>query len=390
MDHSTIVREDIVLSSDDQDLTIPGEGKVFTTVVPLDRAPPQMCDISLLKEQARKPSLNCHMALPVEIIARILDFLPQHRVYPFLSLSKSVNHVAKERLFRQVYVCRGDPFLDDAVDELLHWLFLTRRQFIHLMRLKVKLPARKVFIDTVLQPPVLHDSLLEAIKRHLAPAEVVVVVEGNIRGNEPYFDIPSVVPKPPWKYPYVSRLTLKCISTHPVKVKVKVDSLLMINGVTDIAEGIDLLSVKQLSIVKCYDHKPGNIYKIASRLVNLRELLIDDDEFFAAEDNNNPFPPTVKRLVYHWPSDQYTHPFAEHFLELLEYLETSEADHHPFWPRMFRRVEHDNDGYNDELYKFRKLKLFVKYGAVYAIDRVLGEYYLHQQINGTSDDDDND
>lgn len=350
-----------------------------------------MCDISLLMVQARKPSLSHHMALPVEIIARILDFLPQHRVYPFLSLSKSVNHVAKERLFRQVYVCHADPFLDDAVDELLYWLFLSRRQFIHLMRLQAKLPARKVFIDTVLQPPVLHEPLLEAIKRHLAPAEVVVVVEGNIRGNYPYFNITSVVPKPPWKDPYVSRLTLKGIVTFPIANKVRVDSLLMIDGVVNIAGGVDLLSVKQLSIVKCYDHKPGNIYKIASRLVNLRELLIDDDKFFAAEDNNNPFPPTVKRLVYHWPSDQYTHPFAEHFLELLEYLETSEAERHPFWPRMFRSVEGVADGHKDELYKFRKLKLFVKYGAVYAIDRVLGEYYSHQQINKTaSHDGDND
>lgn len=61
----------------------------------------------------------------------------------------------------------------------------------------------------------------------------------------------------------------------------------MIDGVTHIAGGSDLLSVKQLSIVKCYDQQPGNIYKVASQLVSLREVLI---EFFAAEDKKNPFP----------------------------------------------------------------------------------------------------
>lgn len=59
----------------------------------------------------------------------MLDFLLQHHVYPFLSLSKGVIYIARYRLFRQVYVLEYHDSILHVIKDLLCWLVITRRQF---------------------------------------------------------------------------------------------------------------------------------------------------------------------------------------------------------------------------------------------------------------------
>lgn len=337
----------------------------------MNRAPPTVCDICLLKlhaQRLREPRSVRPMDFPLEILVMILDCLPQHRVYPFLSLSKGVNHIANQRLFRQVYVLtRGaKPLLHDAVDELLQWLYLTESQFLHLMRYQDKWHGRLVIFEW----PQWSEPVFNAIKKHLLLAEVVIPKPMNARNSHKFII----------SLPIVSRLasiTLEGpIVLEPVSIKLKVDSLRILGDVKGIKDYIDLSSVRQISLIDAYAEEDGNIYQLAQQLVRLENLLIAENY---RQERLQCFPTTVKKLVY--LCDLQSNIEAFPFQMLLEYLELDKFCQRYYWPRRLLNGIKDPSDWPIVPALFPRLKVFVVRGEVYKINRLLGEYFSTEKIN---------
>lgn len=314
------------------------------------------------------------LTLPVEIIARVLDFLPQHRVYPFLSLSKAIDRIAKRRLFRKVFVLEGDskPLLHDAIDELLHWLYLTEAQFLYLMEIELEWPGRYVHIETYF----LNDTLTEAIKKHLLPAEVVF--------HRDFAYATTHVTKASQlsaSSPHVTRLLLEGpLTLEPMATKLVVDQLWISNNVKGVHGCIDLSSVKQLTLDHALCDDDDNIYKLAAHLTNLEDLELSEENFRKSDFDR--FPKIVKRVflseVYY---ERYKYKeVTEPFQLLLEYIELSQKCE-PGYPQRHLSVAKSNTDLLIDYRKYPKLKLFVHRDAVFKVCRVLGEYYKCEQIN---------
>lgn len=334
---------------------------------PIESTICDMCRLSLHQQRYATHSRTA-FDLPLEILAIVLDLLPQHRVYPFLSLSKDVDRCAKKRLLRQVYVLkRGDkPLLHDAVEDLWYWLFLTDTQFLHLMRHEVKWPGQTVIMEMCW----FGSQLTKLIEEHVKPAEVIHTGDVYYMDSTPPRNKVSLILKS-WTTPHLARLTIDDYATiEPIPVKLKVDSLQLFGDVRGLDGCIDLSSVKQLSIVNAESDKDGNIYKLAPHFTNLRDLQITEQGITSFDLGT--FPKTIKRLVISW---SYALDYdARPFEQLLEYFEICEGARSQSWPRRLLTVSHDPFLFGPTLYMFPKLKLVVHYDVVYRINRILGEY----------------
>lgn len=332
------------------------------------------------KRSPRTPPL----VWPLEIIGLILDYLPQHHVYPFLSLSKGVNYIATRRLFRRVYVSQSKPIFHDANDDLLQWLFLTQKQFLQLLRIGYKWSGKIV----ILQSPPWPKSFLEKIRQHLNPVEVFVVQEIQ------YFYVDELnyflqhTPLPDTQYPpfdacssHLARLTLIGTRTYKsMSVKLKVDSLSVLSQVKGLDACIDLNSVKQLSLIEAYDKTVDNVYRYAHEFTSLEDLHIyqmRNNEYVPV----SRFPGTIKRLVMNNP--KWIKECADVYGQLLEYLEMNEHPQTLEWPRVLKRSLGNRLFRIDDIdrVKFPRLKLFVNGDYVGLIDRVLGEWLYTNEIN---------
>lgn len=342
----------------------------------------EVCLLNLQKRKTKKTAAKPPIEWPLELIAIILDYLPQHQVYPFLSLSKGVDFIAKQRLFRQVYVFQYfKPFLHDAVDELLHWLFLTSSQLLHLMRHKAKWPGKVVMFDGIPW----EEKVFNAIKRHLEPAEIIIPKALDSFDN--YIDIKATqLPTSFDVAPHLARVTLVgsffIVTLASLVAKVKVDNLLIFGAVKGIGGCIELSSVKQLSVVNAFvSNDDGNIFNMASQLNNLQDLYIAMCNLDRVRLDQ--FPKTIKRLAIRKSSCQnYCDRLVAHFGQLLEYLEFACKSHDHNWPRRLVTTNSKYNGYRlSGICDFPKLKLFVDGDRVYEIDRVLDVLYDTKQIN---------
>lgn len=333
----------------------------------------QMCAncMSQLEPRSQRRR-DTSLTLPVEIIARVLDFLPQHRVYPFLSLSKAIDRIAKRRLFRKVFVLEENskPLLHDAIDELLHWLYLTEAQFLYLMEIEFEWPGKYVHIETCLWK----DSLKGAIKKHLLPAEVV-----SYRCSIAYVTKASQLST---LSPHITRLLLEGpLTLEPMATKLVVDHLWIRKNVKGVHGCIDLSSVKQLTLGHALCDDDDNIYKLAAHLTNLEDLELREKNFEKSYFDR--FPKIVKRVFLPYCyDDRYEYEkVTEPFQLLLEYIELSQKCEPLCYPQRHLSVAKSNTGLLIDYQKYPKLKLFVRRDAVFKVCRVLGEYYKCEQIN---------
>ncbi|CAN3373832.1 hypothetical protein DIURU_004347 [Diutina rugosa] len=393
----------------------PPESKLESLPPPLERAAFQLgltdgesidrieqllyewCLLNLQKRGLKQISAKPPVELPLEIIAIVLDYLPQHRVYPFLSLSKGIDYIAKRRLFRKVYVFieYPGPFLHDANDDLLHWSYLTKFQFFKLMRLGFKWPGEIVFI----QENSWKTLVFEAIKKHLQPAEVTIV-----KKYKENVVIPSTIQVLEQSlrtsfttHPHLAKLSLVGRRfMEPTPVKLKVDALSIFGIVGGIRGCIDLSSVKQLSLVDAYNTDEGNIYSIANQMESLKDLYVAQSNL--SSDIFNKFLPYIRRLALYDPalvqirtnfygltenfglSEKWlrsTFDCAKHFRMSLQYFELANGPQTQNWPRPLRKSANVNYTHLDKYFEngeFPRLKVCVVESGVYIIDRILGEY----------------
>lgn len=366
----------------------------------------EWCLLNLQKRGLKQILAKPPIELPLEIIAIVLDYLPQHRVYPFLSLSKGIDYIAKQRLFRKVYVVNNysRPFLHDANDDLLHWLYLTNDQFFRLMRLGFKWPGETVFI----QEHSWKTLVFEAIKKHLHPAEVTIV-----KKYKEDVVIPSTTQILEQSlltsfntHPHLARLSLvRRRFIEPTPVKLKVDALSVFGIVGGISGCIDLSSVKQLSLVDAYSTDGGNIYSIANQMELLKDLYVAQSNL--SSDMFSKFVPYVRRLALYDPAMvqirttylgvtenielteemlKCVFDCAKHFRMLLQYFEFGNGPQTQNWPRPLTKRANINYACLDKYFEngeFPKLKICVVESGVYIIDRILGEYNLAKLSNCT-------
>lgn len=307
--------------------------------------------------------------LPLEILAIVLDYLPQHHVYRFLSLSKGVNYFARRRLLRQVYVlARGRPVLHNHNKDLVQWLFVSCTQFKMLIEQKFEWPGKLVQFERLTMR-------LIDIQERCAPAEIVNCNEYRV-----------FIPRLPVLHTTVPWLAqLKLIGPHtyePIPVKLRVDKLLVWGDARGIDDCIDLSSVKQLSLVDAYDNFEGNIYNLATQLSGLEDLFIRQSNLKSRMLQN--FPKTIKRLVV---NDVQGDPIYRvmRFWGLLEYLEIGTGACLDNWPRPIRLPNSLFTDTYEQWYpsgSFPRLKLLVRGGKVYAKKYPSGEYQKFRLIAG--------
>lgn len=320
--------------------------------------------------------------LPIEIIGHVLEFLPQHRVYPFLSLSKGINYIARQRLLKRVYVMLPGtkPLLDDVNEELWRWLFLTQAQFHKLLRLDYWWSGEKVMIDS----PTWEFKFKGKLMVHLLP-----ILLGTVRKVLDYtaseFNNFLRACRPiPRFFPLLnlsshqSLLTLVGTITYvPLPVKLKVTSLTIFHEVNDVAEVVDLASVKQLSVVKAFNNDKDNILNVADQLTSLRDLHLYQENM---DFDLSKFPKSIRRFVcnhIHWVTM-----IEELFAPLLEYLEVTPEAYEENWPRVLKQrpSKFESPPQLDKS-KFPKLKVLVCGDSVHTIDRILGEWVYTEYFN---------
>lgn len=333
-----------------------------------------MYQLSLHEHQSEQSPTTPVFDLPLELVAKVLDFLPQHQVYPFLSLSKGVNFIATQRLLRRVVVLKEGvkPFLHDVVDELYHWLFLTNTQYRHLLRHNDKWPGQVIIYDQL---------SVTAIGVLLNPAENFYPDMFKSRIE----NFCSVIIKPPTVFvdPGVNRefhlawLTLIEVGPFdPLATKFRVDNLLIFGNVRGIEGCINLSLVKQLSLVGAFCKEHDDIYQIVPKFTGLKDL-------FIAETNGltirlHTFPQTVRRLVLNWP---YAHEDnAIHFRSLLEYLELGRSYEDQNWPRRLTTQHSFVLAPSLVAETFPRLKTFVRDSVVYIINRTPNEGFTEKKV----------
>ena len=328
---------------------------------------------SLPEAKRRKPTINTTLNLPLEIMADIFNLLPQHRVYPFLSLSRSINNLVYHRLLRKVFVLKKgySPLLVDDIEELFEWLYFSEAQFLHIQSTGRPWPALVTIIDV-------H-------KRHFRANDTMAQFAGPDRTYFTYHEIKAttllkfVVESVPTTLPYLSRLTVtEGIEVEPLAKKIRVDNLLIEGEVVDIDQWVDLSSVKQLSLVCAYRPEPDNIYYAARQLTNLQDLFVADNGTHIPKFKK--FPRTIKRLVLSW--SRVTDFAAVRFAEHLEYLEIGLGAGHENWPRRFVAEAHVpvKCRYMYER-TFPKLKFYVNHGLMFRVDRAADGTVTHTPLN---------
>lgn len=315
--------------------------------------------------------------LPLEILARVLDFLPQHHVYPFLSLSRGVNYIARYRLFRQVYVLEyHDPILHDVIEDLLCWLVITRRQFHILLRSEFTWPGKLLIIETSWR----HQEPVSAIRTRFAPADVRFTKRILDDDSIPYEDQIVVLPPPSKTTTDVrlSRLTLVGLSLcDSLAVTVKVDCLLVVGKVYNIERCIDIPSIKQLTLISAFTNL-DDIYGVASQLSSLKDLFVAESPL--TPDMLSDFPTNIRRLVLSNTTRTAPVDCCSRFRRLLEYLELGERVYFENWPRVIRRRSSASSAgllplsawFHKE--DFPRLLMCVYDHEAYTFKRVLGEW----------------
>lgn len=275
------------------------------------------------------------MDWPWEIITQVLDLLPQHHIYPLLSLSKNADYYAKRRLFRQVYVIRLTlPLLHDDIEELTRWLFLAYPQLDHLLESGYKWPGKLVLIQSEFPE---NKPAMDAVTMRLKPARVIPVKYINTLNRGQPFRALIPIPQLPNSVTDVVRLSrLTLVGPHcyePVPIKLEVDNLSVVGFVRGIEECIELSSVKQLSLVHAYGKTEGNIYAVAAGLTALKDLFICQP--CLKPSMMKKFPKTVRQLVL---KEIKIEPFAcvSRFRKLLEYFEYGNYPLTENWPRPLR------------------------------------------------------
>ena len=318
---------------------------------------------------------------PLEILAIVLDFLPQHRVYPFLSLSKGVNYIAEQRLLRQVYVLDRDrkPLLNDEVDELIHWLFLTRSQFLDLMETKSERPGKLVYLEYFTgEEPIGDDH--ETIKERIQPAEFVILESKEHSVFMPN-EVKRMYTSTPLNSPYLARVTIAGRrELSPALTKIKVDSLQLVDDVQGIDGCIDLSSVKQLSLVHIQSYDMPQ--QVASQFTKLEDLFVASIKTIPLDVQY--FPQTVKRLVIQGLDARFQNSLIKvgyRFKLLLEYLELCDGATSQNWPRPITLNRHGNTPIPHDAFNFDKLKLYVCFGEVYHIEQHLDKQPAFERIN---------
>lgn len=318
---------------------------------------------------------------PLEIVAIVLDFLPQHRVYPFLSLSKGVNYIAKQRLLRQVYVLDRDrkPLLHDAVDELIHWLFLTRSQFLDLMETKSEWPGKLVFLEYFTEEEPIDDDH-KAIKERIQPADFVVVESKEHSVFMPN-EVKRMYMSTPLDSPHLAQATIAGRrELSPTLTKIRVDSLQLVDDVQGVDGCIDLSSVKQLSLVHIQSYDMPQ--QVASQFDRLEDLFVASIKTIPLDVQY--FPQTVKRLVIQGLDARFQNSLIKvgyRFKLLLEYLELCDGTASQNWPRPITLNCHSNTPIPYDAFNFDKLKLYVCFGEVYHIEQHLGKQPAFECIN---------
>ncbi|CAN3371974.1 hypothetical protein DIURU_002515 [Diutina rugosa] len=231
---------------------------------------PILCDncFSKLHRLAhRRAEVSPSVRLPLEIVATVLEFLPQHRVHPFLSLSKGVDYIAKQRLFHQVYVLGPDeePLLHDSIDDLKHWSYLSQSQFLHLMRIKFKWPGE----ITIIESPRWNDQLLHAIINHLKPAKVSFRITSPTSSapQEFFVNYRSVM-----STPHLYQVVLVEIELESTPTKVRVDSLVIVGNVKGIRGCFDISVVKHFSVRNAQHVGVDNVFHYAPEFSTLRDF----------------------------------------------------------------------------------------------------------------------
>ena len=313
--------------------------------------------------------------LPLEILARVLDFLPQHHVYPFLSLSKGVDHIAKLRLFRQVYVIDfGKPFLHDYIEDLICWLVFSGSQFNTLLQSDFKWPGKLLLIGMLSVKTPCKD-----VRKRFKPAKVVFFRRIQDFGEAPY-DIQLSNPKL-FTTQSLSRLTLVGGASYEFPpYKLRVDNLLVFGNFRKIAECIDLSSVKQLSLVNAVNNSDTNICRLAAQLTSLQDLFISQPSLHQSIMKH--FPKTIKRLVL----NDVTHaPLScvEPFQLLLTYLEIGNGAHYENWPRPLQKcfsMKKPQKVYFEKGH-LPKLKMYVYFHQVFVKRPSSGNRQYYTMIN---------
>lgn len=306
-----------------------------STAQPKTRTPSEsQQQLEIIEPEINEPPPEI-IELPLEILARVLDFLPQHHVYPFLSLSKGVNHIARYRLFRQVYVLEyHNPILHDVIEDLLCWLVLTRRQFHILLSSEFPWPGKLLIIETSWR----HHEPVSAIRARFAPADVRFTKRILGADSIPYED--QIVVLPPTSTTAadvrLSRLTLVGPSLcDPLAVTVKVDCLLVVGEVFAIERCIDIPSIKQLTLISAFSNLGDDIYGLASQLSSLKDLFVAESPL--TPDMLSEFPTNIRRLVLSNTTRTAPVDCCSRFRLLLEYLELGERVYFENWPRVIRR-----------------------------------------------------
>lgn len=342
---------------------------------------PIICDICRLSLQQRRHITQSRTAfdLPLEILAVVLSFLPQHRVYPFLSLSKGVDDIAKQRLFRKVYVVHpGEkPLLHDAVEDLWHWLYLTEEQFFHSIRDVKRLGHLVIFLYSLREKPP-----QEVIEEYVKPTRFLDSRDMRLdRFRPPFLDQAKFAPTVTLgRITHFARLTIAKPTTFSARqVKIKVDTLLVFGNVPGIHRCIDLSSVKQLSLIDAYSDNHDNIFKKAHHFTRLKDLLVCANG--AATFDLKEFPQTIKRLVLGYLDARAED--AMWCMHLLEYLEIGCVASQENWPRRLLAVKYNYryDPIHPKLTSFPKLKLFVDDGVVYKLNYILSTYHRFEMVN---------
>lgn len=350
------------------------------------------------------PSAPCTLLLPLEIIGLILDNLTQRDVYPFLSLSRGINYVARARLLRQVcVVAEGQvPNLHESNEDLKLWLMLTTHQFFMIVELIKSWPG----VTVVLHQPQFSQALVNKIKDKVAPAEVIVVDSISIRPNgmlerlqtvkasnedalrQLNSDVDtSIMLTPEVATEHLSRLTLVGPSIEIPKLhsKLDVDCLEIFGEVNGIDQFLNLGAIRQLTVASACVKYNLTIYQLAPQFKSLRDLCLAGS-FFGSQ-FIPAFPDTLRRLVVHWitgfPTPWTISSGASHYKAELAYLEICLGTSFPTntWPRPSLSVEPDPKVDTKEileelkLVNFAQLATVVIQGRRFLPRRVLGEWY---------------
>lgn len=349
-------------------------------------------------------STHKSLLLPLEIIGIILEYLTQQDVYPFLSLSKSVNYVARARLLRQVYVLpEGQvPNLHESNKDLKLWLMITTNQFIMIVETFLKWPGKVVVLDQ----PLFSKSLIAKIKEKVAPAQLLVVNKISMRPNSMFDHLQTIKAineevlkqlsskantsftfSPTVAKEHLSRLTLVGPSFEFSKLhtKLDVDCLEIFGEVNGIDEFINLGSIRQLTVASACVKYNLTVYQLASQFTQLKDLCIAGS-FFGSQ-FIPAFPKTLQRLVVHWitgfPTPWTISSGTSHYKAELTYLEICLGTNFPTntWPRPSLRVGQDPKVDTDEILEelklidFAQLAVVVIQGRRFLPRRVLGEWY---------------